>query len=284
MRPSLRERDDTPLWDIATPERPLRVRGVTMAGFGDRGRTPSGLRLIPHPAVTLALMFGEGSITVSDGRGNRRGGSLVTGPGFGSGALHVRQAEKFHCLQVRLSPVLARTVLGVSPAELDGVVVALDDLWGTRETARISERLDAAATWTDRFALAETLIVRRHAASAPVDPEIAWAWRRIARSRGRARVDRLAADLGWSRKRLWSRFQSQLGLPPKRAARLVRFDHAVHRLVAGQGAAAVAADGGYTDQSHLHRDVRSFTGLTPATVTAEPFLAIDDIAWPTGAP
>jgi len=284
VRPALREPGDTALWDIATPARPLRLPGVTMAGFGDRGRTPSGLRLIPHPAVTLALMFGEGSITVSDGRGNRQGGSLVTGPGFGSGSLQVRHVEKFHCLQVRLSPVLARTVLGVSPAELDGVVVALDDLWGARETARISERLAEAASWADRFALADALITDRRTRAGGADPEVAWAWRRIARSRGRARVDALATELGWSRKRLWSRFQAQLGMPPKRAAKLVRFDHAVHRLVAGRPAAEVAAEAGFTDQSHLHRDVRSFTGLTPATVTAEPFLTIDDIAWPTGAP
>lgn len=284
MRSSLRERDDTALWDIATPARPLRLPGVTMAGFGDRGRTPSGLRLVPHPAVTLALMFGDGSITVSDGHGNRQGGSLVTGPGFGSGALQVRRVEKFHCLQVRLSPVLARAVLGVSPAALDGVVVGLDDLWGAREAARISERLDTAATWADRFTLAESLIARRNAVASPVDPEVAWAWRRIARSRGRARVDGLAAELGWSRKRLWSRFQSQLGLPPKRAAKLVRFDHAVHRLVAGRAAADVAAETGFTDQSHLHRDVRAFTGLTPATVVSEPFLTIDDLAWPGGGP
>lgn len=66
---------------------------------------------------------------------------------------------------------------------------------------------------------------------------------------------------------------------PKRAAKLVRFDHAVHGLVAGQDAAGVAADGGYIDQSHLHRDVAAFTGLTPATVVTEPFLAVDDIAW-----
>jgi hypothetical protein len=63
------------------------------------------------------------------------------------------------------------------------------------------------------------------------------------------------------------------------AARLVRFDHAVHGLVAGQDAAGVADGGGYTDQSHLHRDVAAFTGLTPATVITEPFLAVDEIAW-----
>ncbi|MQA77286.1 MAG: helix-turn-helix domain-containing protein [Streptosporangiales bacterium] len=95
------------------------------------------------------------------------------------------------------------------------------------------------------------------------------------------RVDRLATELGWSRKRLWSRFHAQIGLPPKRTAKLVRFDHAAHRLVAGRDAARVAADGGYTDQSHLHRDVMAFAGVTPATVAAEPFLTIDDIAWPT---
>jgi methylphosphotriester-DNA--protein-cysteine methyltransferase len=54
------------------------------------------------------------------------------------------------------------------------------------------------------------------------------------------RIEQLAAELGWSRKRLWAQFHSQIGLPPKRAAKLVRFDHAVHGLVAGQDTAAVA--------------------------------------------
>jgi methylphosphotriester-DNA--protein-cysteine methyltransferase len=98
-------------------------------------------------------------------------------------------------------------------------------------------------------------------------------------SRGRVRVERLAAETGWSRKRLWSRFRSQIGLTPKRAAQLVRFDHAAHRLAAGHSPALVAADSGYADQSHLHRDVMAFAGLTPAAVAAAPWLAVDDIAW-----
>lgn len=108
---------------------------------------------------------------------------------------------------------------------------------------------------------------------------MAWAWERIVGVRGLVRVDRLAAEVGWSRKRLWTRFRSQIGLPPKRAARLVRFDHAAHRLAAGVDAARVAAEGGYADQSHLHREVVAFIGATPATVAGEPWLAVDDIAW-----
>lgn len=72
-------------------------------------------------------------------------------------------------------------------------------------------------------------------------------------------------------------------MPPKRAAKLVRFDNAAHRLVAGESAALVAADGGYFDQSHLYRDVMTFTGATPATVADEPFLTVDDVAWPSTA-
>ncbi|WP_406315022.1 helix-turn-helix domain-containing protein [Streptosporangium sp. NBC_01639] len=265
-------------WDVACPQRPSRVAGVTMAGF--RVRDLDALRMVPHPAVTLLLEFGADSPVLDYAAGRRQRGSLVAGPGLGSGGVVWARGENVECVQVRLSPVIARAVLGVSPADLDGVVVPLDDLWG-REASRIRERLGDVPSWEDRFALTDALLARRHEAGPPVDPEVAWAWHRIVAGRGLVRVDGLAAELGWSRKRLWSRFRSQLGLPPKRAVKLVRFDHAAHRLVAGEGAARVAADAGYADQSHLHRDVMAFTGVTPATVATEPFLTVDDIAWPS---
>jgi hypothetical protein len=71
---------------------------------------------------------------------------------------------------------------------------------------------------------------------------------------------------------------------PNRAAKLVRFHDAAHRLAAGLGPARAAAESGYFDQSHLHRDVRSFNGVTPAALADELFLAVDDVAWPGQAP
>ena len=112
------------------------------------------------------------------------------------------------------------------------------------------------------------------------DPEVAYAWRRTVTSRGRVRVHRLADEVGWSRKRLWSRFRSQIGLTPKRATQLVRFDHAAHLLAAGHAAASAAAQSGYADQSHLHREIKAIAGVTPAAVATAPWLAIDDVAWP----
>lgn len=269
-------RDDAMLWDIASPRRPGRVPGVSMAGFGDRGLTPPELRLIPHPAVTLLLVFG-GTVGVRDPAGRQLRGSFVIGPGFGD-VLSALRVETFDCLQVRLSPIVAHAVLGPAAAELKDSVVPLDDLLG-RESARLGEQLDELPAWDDRFEWTDAWLARRCARNARVHPEVAWAWRQITAGRGTVRIEQLAAELGWSRKLLWSRFSTQLGLTPKRAAKLIRFDHAVHHLLAGHAPAATAASGGYTDQSHLHRDVMAFTGLTPATVVHEPFLAVDELAW-----
>jgi AraC-like DNA-binding protein len=246
-----------------------------MAGFRGRGPGSLDMRAIPHPAVTLAFEFGPGTLVVDDATGRRRG-SLVAGLAFGELRVRGRDIE---AVQVRLSPLVAYTVMGTPPADLERAVVGLDDLWG-RDAARIQEQLSQARSWQERFTLTDDLLARRIEARRSVHPEVGRAWVRIVRSRGRIRVDDLAAEVGWSRKRLWARFRSQTGIAPNLAAKLVRFHHAAHRLAAGQSPAGAAAESGYYDQSHLHRDVRAFAGVTPAVLAGEPFLAVDDVAWP----
>jgi AraC-like DNA-binding protein len=263
-------------WDVVLPEAPARVPGVRMAGFRDDGGGPVDVRVVPHPAVSMMLEFGAGPIILDAVTGRRHRGNIAVG--YLHDAVRVR-GQHVECVQVRLSPVTAFSVLGTSPADLNHLVVTLDDLWG-RDAARLREQLGEARSWSARFALTEAAFARRRVSGPTVDPEVAWAWARIAGSRGRIRIDALAAELGWSRRRLWSRFCAQIGLPPKGAAKLTRFDHAVHRLAAGVDAAGVAADGGYVDQSHLHRDVQEIGGLTPAGIAAETWLAVDARAWP----
>ncbi|MFJ9846856.1 helix-turn-helix domain-containing protein [Kitasatospora sp. NPDC101155] len=258
------------LWDVAIPSLPGPLRGVSMAGFSDHATSPVDLDVVPFPAVTMALDFGDGILAVEDSTGGRQHGTAVLGLGASGVRTHNRGIE---CLQIRLSPLVAHAVLG-SPAEL----VSLDDLWG-REATRIREQLRATASWDDRFALAATALARRYEAGRPVDPELRFAWGELVRTIGAVRIEDLAAETGWSRKRLWSRFRTQLGLTPKRAAQLIRFDHAAHRLAAGQRPSQVAAESGYADQSHLNRDTATFAGTTPTAVAQAAWLTIDEIAW-----
>jgi len=269
--------DATAIWDITTPSQPGRVPGLSMAGFRDRVASAIDLRVIPFPAVTVAVDLSDG-LVIETATGRHQGGNLVVGVAPNDVRVGGQGVE---ALQLRLSPVLAHAILGASP-HLTRTVVALEDLWG-RDAVRLQERLCAASSWDERFAVAETELARRCEAGRAVDPEVAFAWRRLARTRGQIRVSRLAAEVEWSRKRLWSRFRSQTGLTPKHAARLVRFDRAAHRLATGHSPARVAAECGYVDQSHLHRDAMDFAGLTPAAIAVAPWLAVDDVAWPAPA-
>jgi AraC-like DNA-binding protein len=265
MRTAEPVRAGAALWDIAVPAR-LRLPGVSMAGFRDRSDGPVSIDVVPYPAVTLLIDLGDG--VVVEGGGRRRRGSVVAGMAPGALRGGGRDVE---VLQVRLSPLVARA------AELTGDVIGLDDLWGS-DAEWIQERLRVAKSWNDRFSIAEAALARR--LDGGPDPEVDHVWHRMVANRGQVRVDALAAEVGWSRKRLWSRFRSRIGLTPKRAAQLIRFDHAAHRLAAGHSAAQVAVESGYVDQSHLTRDVVAFTGVTPTAVAVAPWLAVDDVAWP----
>lgn len=266
--------------DVAVPRPAVRLPGVAMAGFRQRAAVPVDIAMVAHPAVTLLIDLSDG-----DGIAYRTGdrverGSVVAG--LLPGDLVASGRGIGTCLQIRLEPPAAAAVLG-GPADLNGTVVALRDVWG-RDAVRVEARLRSAASWDERFTVAADVLGRRLAVGRPVDPEVAHLWRRARAGRGRVRVDALAAEVGWSRKRLWARCRGQLGIAPKQAARLLRFDHAARLLAAGHAAAEVATLSGYVDQSHLHREVREFTGLTPAGVAAAPWLAIDDVAWPASSP
>ncbi|CAL9669418.1 hypothetical protein SUDANB140_07398 [Streptomyces sp. enrichment culture] len=250
-----------------------------MAGFTQSVPAFVDMAMVAHPSVTLLIDLSESEGLRHDTRGRRGRGSFVAGllPG------EVRAAGTVGtCLQIRLGPPEASAVLGAS-SDLTGGVESFSDVWGSG-ARQAEDELRAAGSWDERFAIAARLLRRRTADRRPVDPEVLRAWRRMLTARGRVRVGGLADEVGWSRKRLSARFGAQLGIAPKRAARLVRFDHAAHLLATGLGPAAAAHASGYVDQSHLHREVGEFTGLTPTAVAAAPWLAIDDVAWPESSP
>jgi AraC-like DNA-binding protein len=82
-------------------------------------------------------------------------------------------------------------------------------------------------------------------------------------------VEGVARQLGISPRHLQRNIVANVGLTPKtlqRVMRLQRFlDYASRR---GELAAA-SADAGYSDQSHLTREVRALSGLTPARLLAD---------------
>jgi len=206
-------------------------------------------------------------------------GWKVEGERFGSfaagmtdGPTTVRHEGVAKAIQIDLSPLAARALLGVPGGDLAGVTVELNDLLG-READLLVERLreapdaEARARAVD-VALLERLRRRSGAAAAVVAPDVARAWQLLERSGGRLRVEALAAELRCSRRHLARRFAAEVGLGPKAVGRILRFERA-QELWTRAPMAEVAARAGYADQAHLSREVRALTGRSPGALRAE---------------
>ncbi|MER7405016.1 helix-turn-helix domain-containing protein [Streptomyces sp. NPDC000070] len=256
------EAESEPGWDVVLPRDGVSLDGVRMAGFRERAAGGLDMRVLPRPAVVVVIGLGESPFSVEGAHGRQDLWSFAAA--LSPGRARIR-AVGVECVEMRLSPRAAYTLLGVSPRELDGSVRGLDDLWG-RAGSRLRERLAETPVWERRLTLVDRFLAERAARAPAMAPEVAAVWDTIVARRGRVRVGELADACGWSRKRLWSRFGDQIGLTPKRAAMLVRFDHAARALTAGANAADVALACGYVDQPHLHRDVLAFAGCTPTAL------------------
>jgi len=140
----------------------------------------------------------------------------------------------------------------------------------------VCERVRAAESWSARFAVLDRLIGSAVDVDQAVPDEVARAWEVLLRSGGTVPVREVAREVGWSERHLRTRFAQEVGLRPKDAARVIRFDRARRILernvrVGPPDIAGVAAECGYFDQSHLLRDWQQFTGLAPIDWIAHEF-------------
>ena len=259
-------------WEaVAYPPAPaVRSYVRRMMGYGER--SPVAVRRHELPSGTVPLIIGiDAGIDVHapgrDDRPPRRLTSFAAGL-HETGALTVHDGV-WSGVQVDLTPLGARRLLGVPMHEVLNRDVPLRDALG-REGDTLEERVNDAADWVSRIATVEDFLIRRFARSAPPRWEVQWAWGALDARDGRVPISELMRETGWSARHLAVRFRDEVGVVPKLYAQMLRFRHAVTLLDAGDPAdlARVAAATGYADQSHLSREVRRFSGLSPMRLRA----------------
>jgi len=172
-------------------------------------------------------------------------------------------------LGVRLLPAGASQLLGHPLHELTDLTVDLHHLVGDA-AAELLDRCGTAAGAEARVRTAVGWLEERAAARlCPGDPAVAWAAREIERRRGALAIHELRERAGWSRTRFATAFREQVGVSPKRLARIVRFRRALELLHRGDLALTeIALRSGYYDQPHFNSDFREFAGATPGQYLA----------------
>ncbi|MBB5958523.1 AraC-like DNA-binding protein [Saccharothrix tamanrassetensis] len=227
--------------------------------------------------TTMVVLFGctapaDGSEPVASP------GSRVSG--LRTRAVHVERSGHLHGIEVVLEPWAAFSLLGRSMDKLTNTVIPAEELLCDR-LGGLAAKLGAAASWTERFGLLDVELSRWRSMRS-CSHQVQTAWYLLVRTSGTIPIAELVSATGWSQRQLERRFREQIGLPPKAAARVLRFERALQLLVADRPAAEVAAACGYYDQAHLSREFTALAGRSISQFRQERASA-DDNATGTGA-
>jgi AraC-like DNA-binding protein len=232
------------------------LRGVVRRAADFRERS-APVRRLEAPLAGVVMIVSLGPDMEIDGR---LSGSFVAGVWDRPTVTGHRGEQAGY--QLYLDLLGARRLLGVPLRELANRLVALEDVLGPFAT-ELAERLAGVPDGAARHALAQRLLARRLRDDHAAAHEVTYALGRLRATCGAARVEALAAEVGWSRRHLAARFRDEIGLPPKALARLIRVERAAARVRAGEPLADVAYGSGYADQPHFNRDFRELVGCAP---------------------
>jgi AraC-like DNA-binding protein len=235
------------------PHSALRGSVARYVGFREETAEPVERREGPGCHIVVILSFGE-EWTID--------GQLLTSfaGGLRDRQVTTRHEGRSYGIHVDLVPPAARRIFGLPLRELAYTQVPLEVVL---DEPFLAERLAEAPSWDARFRMLDAALARRAGPPTEVDR----AWHAIVAAGGDLRIADVAEWLGWSRKRLATRFAEQVGVPPKTLARIARFDRAC---ALAEGCerpdwGRLAVECGYYDQAHLINEFRAFTGQTPET-------------------
>ena len=172
---------------------------------------------------------------------------------------------------VRFRPSSVYRLLSFPLAEITDQTIPTEDIW-EREGRSIEDRVFNARNDVERMDLVERFLLQQLSHSTQ-RPRFEAAVGAILRTFGQSRVDELANEVGMSTRQLEREFRSGIGLSPKAFARIIRFQNLLR--VVGEGTlhewAHVALNAGYSDQPHMVREFREFTGRTPTKIEVDAF-------------
>jgi AraC-like DNA-binding protein len=180
-------------------------------------------------------------------------------------------------LSLAVTPLGSRTLLGVPAGELANTVVPLEELVGP-SAHNLVDRLAMAPGWRERFAALDEVLLAWLKTPSRTMPQVERAWEILVSAAGAVDVTRLASEVGYSRRHLGDLFRRELGLAPKAAARVLRFERS-RRLIARPQRptlAQVAAAAGYYDQAHMTREWTEIAGCAPSVWMAEELPFVQD--------
>jgi AraC-like DNA-binding protein len=249
--------------------RSSNASGLTGHVLGSWGFDVGKRRRLLLPDGTVKVMFAlSGSIHVVD---PTDGGEIASGGSIGAGlsdrALVGQHTSRLRGITVQLTPLAAYRVSRVPMSEWAHRAIPLTDLFGPWAD-RFLNRLVEAPGWEQRFDVLDQALARRFHNGPEVHQQVVWAHDQILARRGRVQVDKLAAEIGYSKRHLERLFRTEVGLPPRTLAQIVRVQQALSLQMSSGSFAAASVGAGFHDQAHFTRAFKAMAGYSPGAFEA----------------
>lgn len=222
-----------------------------------------------HAQIRFRLSEGEGWYDFVDGSRQPAGSLHVIGPTTGPIGSHADGPVEIVGMGVQ--PAGWAAMLGIEASAMLNRAIDGQHLFGRRMAAARDAMLDAPDRGA-KYAIAERFV--REAVAGADTRAVQFAREIDAWLAGSASpdIEELVAATGLSRRHVERRCKTLYGAPPKVLARKYRALRAAVALASGHASLDTLIGEGFYDQSHLIREMKQFTGLTPRQMRTEPSL------------
>lgn len=218
--------------------------------------------VLPTGQMHLVFRLGAGSLRLfgseTDVAGRAAPDALIGGA---RAAYYIREASGGQCsVGVQLRPGATEAFFGGAPAEaFTGRHTPLEEVWG-RQVETIRDRLSSGKSLEERIAMLEAVLAARLRRVRGLHPAVARALQHFTVTTD---VGRVVRESGYSHRTMVSEFHRSVGLTPKEYTRVLRLQRVIKRMTQAGTLADLAAEAGYSDQAHLCREFRVFSGVSP---------------------
>ncbi len=222
-----------------------------------------------HAQIRFRLTPGGAEYRFADGSVQAVADAHVIGPT--TGAFQVKAAGPVEVFGAGITPAGWAALVGMDASAMINRAINLADLAGPQMADAI-ERLRAAPDLAAKAACCEAILtglLRVRCTRTLHFVRMVDAWLSGGPS---PQVDALALATGLSRRQVERKCRALYGAPPKLLSRKYRALRAAVALAANNSSIDDAVGRGFYDQSHMIREIKQFTGMTPRQIQSEPGL------------
>ncbi|MEM7575795.1 MAG: helix-turn-helix domain-containing protein [Bacteroidota bacterium] len=239
---------------------------------------PQRQRIIPDGTIEMAFILGD------DIKRYTVGDAFILQPramvlGQTIDPFYIEPTGYVDTFAVRFFPFGFANFIEGSLDKLANKETAIQELFGQQAGGELARSIAVAKGVEERIKAVETFLLAKLKEASTIDKLVKTTVDTLLLSKGKASIKSIVEEGDAQRRQLERKFKRQVGISPKRLAKLIRLQAALELLLdqEPEQLTQVAYDCDYYDQAHFIKDFKEFTGLSPKAFLAHEEMLLSSV-------